>query len=197
MPFMNLGEWPESLMTWRVANKITGKQIAHLRCEIQIPDYSTFLRRNVYSSHFDISLKISFSGTETSSVQLTLFECRILNCHHVLYDLFYRDVTNPFRSYVGPRPTLWFFCSRRFSSSLTLSNPIFLPHAYSPALIDFGRERGWWITCNYPTVLKEKNRNRRSTTCAICWLKSVLHEETRREPDNHNVGRRVTLWFSC
>jgi hypothetical protein len=21
----------------------------------------------------------------------------------------------------------------------------------------FGRERGWWITCNYPTVLKEKN----------------------------------------
>jgi hypothetical protein len=40
---------------------------------------------------------------------------------------------------------------------LTLSNPIFLPTAYSPALIGFGRERGWWITCNYPTVLKEKN----------------------------------------
>jgi hypothetical protein len=40
---------------------------------------------------------------------------------------------------------------------LTLSNPIFLPTAYSPALICFGRERGWWITCNYPTVLKEKN----------------------------------------
>jgi hypothetical protein len=60
---------------------------------------------------------------------------------------------------------------------LTLSNPIFLPPAYSPALIYFGRERGWWITCNYPTVLKEKNRNRKSTTCAICWLKSVLHEE--------------------
>jgi hypothetical protein len=39
---------------------------------------------------------------------------------------------------------------------LTLSNPIFLPTAYSPALICFGRERGWWITCNYPTVLKEK-----------------------------------------
>jgi len=37
------------------------------------------------------------------------------------------------------------------------SNPIFLPTAYSPALIYFGRERGWWITCNYPTVLKEKN----------------------------------------
>jgi hypothetical protein len=40
---------------------------------------------------------------------------------------------------------------------LTLSNPIFLPTTYSPALICFGRERGWWITCNYHTVLKEKN----------------------------------------
>jgi hypothetical protein len=40
---------------------------------------------------------------------------------------------------------------------LTLSNLIFLPTAYSPALICFGRERVWWITCNYPTVLKEKN----------------------------------------
>jgi hypothetical protein len=64
---------------------------------------------------------------------------------------------------------------------LTLSNPISLPPANSPALIYFGRERGWWITCNYPTVLKEKNRNRKSTTCATCWLKSVLHEEKRSE----------------
>jgi hypothetical protein len=40
---------------------------------------------------------------------------------------------------------------------LTLSNPIFLPTAYSSALICFERERGWWITCNCPTVLKEKN----------------------------------------
>jgi hypothetical protein len=40
---------------------------------------------------------------------------------------------------------------------LTLSNPVFLPTAYSLALICFGRERDWWITCNYPTVLKEKN----------------------------------------
>jgi hypothetical protein len=73
-----------------------------------------------------------------------------------------------------------------------LSNPILLPPAYSPALIYFGRERGWWITCNYPTVLKEKNRNRKSTTCAICWLKSVLHEEKRREQENHNVRRGPT-----
>jgi hypothetical protein len=40
---------------------------------------------------------------------------------------------------------------------LTLSNPIFLPTPYSPSLICFGRGRGWWIACNYPTVLKEKN----------------------------------------
>jgi hypothetical protein len=33
----------------------------------------------------------------------------------------------------------------------------FLTTAYSQALICFGRERGWWIACNYPTVLKEKN----------------------------------------
>jgi hypothetical protein len=41
-------------------------------------------------------------------------------------------------------------------TDLTLSNPIFLPTAYFPAIICFGQKRGWWITCNYPTVLKEK-----------------------------------------
>jgi hypothetical protein len=76
--------------------------------------------------------------------------------------------------------------------TLTLSNPIFLPPTYSQALIYFGRERGWWVTCNYPTVLKEKNINRKSTTCTICWLKSVLHEEKRREQENHNVGPGLT-----
>jgi hypothetical protein len=82
---------------------------------------------------------------------------------------------------------------------LTLSNPTFLPPAYSPALIYFGRERGLWVTCNYPTVLKEKNinRNRKNTTGAICWLKSILHGEKRREQENHNIGLRPTLWFSC
>jgi hypothetical protein len=75
---------------------------------------------------------------------------------------------------------------------LTLFNPIFLPPAYYLALIYFGRERGWWITCNYPTVLEEKNRNRKSTACTIYWLKSVLHEEKRREQENLNVGRGPT-----
>jgi hypothetical protein len=39
---------------------------------------------------------------------------------------------------------------------LTFSNPIFLTTAYSSAIICFGRKRGWWITCNYPRVFKEK-----------------------------------------
>jgi hypothetical protein len=43
---------------------------------------------------------------------------------------------------------------------LTLSNPIFLPPAYFSALIYFGLQRGWWITCNYPTVLKEKHKRK-------------------------------------
>jgi hypothetical protein len=47
------------------------------------------------------------------------------------------------------------------SLTLILSNPIFLPPAYSPALIYFGRERGWWITGNYPTILKEKTEKER------------------------------------
>jgi hypothetical protein len=51
----------------------------------------------------------------------------------------------------------WWASGAGTNFPLTLSNPIFLPTTYSPALIYFGRERGWWITCNYPTVLKEKN----------------------------------------
>jgi hypothetical protein len=77
----------------------------------------------------------------------------------------------------------------------TLSNPIFLPPAYSQALVYFGLERDWWVTCNYPTVLKE--RNRKSTTCAICWLKSLLHEEKRREQENYNIGRCAASLHSC
>jgi hypothetical protein len=41
---------------------------------------------------------------------------------------------------------------------LTLSNQIFLPPAYTPALTYFGRERGWWITCNYPSFKREKQK---------------------------------------
>jgi hypothetical protein len=57
---------------------------------------------------------------------------------------------------------------------LTLSNPILLPPAYSPALVYFGWERGWWITCNYPTVLKEKNINMNSPDDYIIYFR--LHK---------------------
>ena len=54
--------------------------------------------------------------------------------------------------------------------SLTLSNPIFLPTAYSPALIYCGQERGWWITG---------------------WLKSVLHEEKCRTGSYSGAGKQM------
>jgi hypothetical protein len=81
-----------------------------------------------------------------------------------------------------------------FPTLFLIFNPFqsnFLPPAYSPALIYFGRERGWWVTCNSHTVLKEKNR--KSTTYATCWLKSVLHEEKCWEQENHNVGRSMRV----
>jgi len=60
------------------------------------------------------------------------------------------------------------------SLCLALSNPIFLPTTYSPALIYFGQERVWWITCNYPTVLKEKNINMNSPDDFIIYFR--LHK---------------------
>ena len=56
------------------------------------------------------------------------------------------------------------------NQTLTLSNPIFLPTAYSPALINCGRQRGWWITC---------------------WLKSVLHEEKCRTGSYIGAGEQT------
>jgi hypothetical protein len=56
------------------------------------------------------------------------------------------------------------------SGDLTLSNPIFLPTAYSPALIYCGWERGWWITCR---------------------LKSVLHEEKCRTGSYSGAGEQT------
>jgi hypothetical protein len=53
---------------------------------------------------------------------------------------------------------------------LTLSYPISLPPAYSPALIYFG----WWITCNYPAVLKERNINMNSPDDFIIYF--CLHK---------------------
>jgi hypothetical protein len=57
---------------------------------------------------------------------------------------------------------------------LTLSNPIFLPTAYSQALICFGQYRVWWITCNYRTVLKEKIMEKQKWYNRRCLLAKVL-----------------------
>jgi hypothetical protein len=62
---------------------------------------------------------------------------------------------------------------RNLFTSLTPSDPIFLPTAYSPALICFGWERGRWITCNYPTVLKEKNMEKQEEYNLRCLLAKV------------------------
>jgi hypothetical protein len=78
-------------------------------------------------------------------------------------------------------------------SALTLSNPIFLPPAYSPPLIYFGLERGWWINCLYyirksvgqtPTAERENKRNKK---------KCRTSSDIGAEQENHNVGRGPTL----
>jgi hypothetical protein len=84
---------------------------------------------------------------------------------------------------------------------LTLSNPIVLPTAYSPALIWFGRERGWWITCNYPTVLKEKNiekqkeYNMRYLLAKVRTTRGKASDRFQQRANKRNknrVGRRPT-----
>jgi hypothetical protein len=73
-------------------------------------------------------------------------------------------------------------------TGLALSNPIFLPTAYSPALICFGRERGLWITCNYLTVLKEKNIEKQKeyslryllAKACTTWGKGLTGSDSRR-----------------
>jgi hypothetical protein len=62
-----------------------------------------------------------------------------------------------------------------------------------PALIYFGLERGWWITCPYyirksvrqaPTAERENKRNKK-----MCRTSSDIGAEQ----ENHNVGRGPTL----
>jgi hypothetical protein len=75
---------------------------------------------------------------------------------------------------------------------LTLSNPIFLPPAYSPALIYFGLERGWWNTCPYYmrksvrqalTAERENKRNKKSVGSVPTLernRKIIMSDEVRR-----------------
>jgi hypothetical protein len=90
----------------------------------------------------------------------------------------------------------------KWDKVLTLSDPIFLPTAYSPALICFGRERGWWITCNYPTGLKEKNMEIQKeynlhyllAKVRTTWGKASGRLRQRANKRNKNsVGRLPTL----
>jgi hypothetical protein len=62
----------------------------------------------------------------------------------------------------------------------------FFCHPHTPQLLFIlgGKDGGLLVII---LVLKEKNRN--STTCTVCWLKFVLHEEKHMEQENHNVGR--------
>jgi hypothetical protein len=72
---------------------------------------------------------------------------------------------------------------------LTLSNPIFLPTTHSPALI-FLQAQPYEYNAQSPVHINTHGlpRNRKSTTCAICWLKSVLHEEKCRTGSDSGAG---------
>jgi hypothetical protein len=74
--------------------------------------------------------------------------------------------------------------ARNIYSLLTLSNPIFPPHTPQHLFILVGKEVGGLLVIILQFLKKNMNRNRKRTTCAICLLKSVLHEEKRREEEN-------------
>jgi hypothetical protein len=77
-------------------------------------------------------------------------------------------------------------------------NPLqsnFSPTAYSPALICFGQERGWWITCNYPTVLKvkymekQKEYNLRYMLAKVRTTRGKASDRLRQRPNKRNKNR--------
>jgi hypothetical protein len=100
-------------------------------------------------------LPANMESQSRGHLQETLYLIVLLNFLLASFFQFWQKALNPFQS--------------NFSATRILTSSYL-----------FWAGRGWWITCNYPTVLKEKNINRNITTCAICWLKSVLHEEKRR-----------------
>jgi hypothetical protein len=65
---------------------------------------------------------------------------------------------------------------------------IFLPPAYSPALIYFGRERAWWITCNYPTVLKEKKTERVQPALSVGLSPYYMRKSVGKRKINKSWG---------
>jgi len=87
------------------------------------------------------------------------------------------------------------FLSKIVGVGLTLSNPVFLPTAYSPALICSGRERGWWITCNYPTVLKDKKHKKQKEYNPLYLLGKArttwgkASDRFQQQANKHNKNR--------
>jgi len=86
-------------------------------------------------------------------------------------------------------------CGWEGETRLTLSNLIFLPTAYSPAIC-FGRERVWWTTCNYPTVLKEKNiekqKEYRANVRTTLGKASDRFRQRANKRNKNRVGRLLT-----
>jgi hypothetical protein len=66
-------------------------------------------------------------------------------------------------------------------NGLTPSNPFFCqPHTPQHLFVLGSKEVGGSLVIILQFWKRKTWRNRKSKTCAICWLKSVLHEEKRR-----------------
>jgi hypothetical protein len=82
---------------------------------------------------------------------------------------------------------------------LNPANPIFLPTAYSPALYLFWVVRRF--TCNYPTVLNEKNMEKQKVynlryllakVCTTLGKESERHRQWANKCKKNHVGRLPT-----
>jgi hypothetical protein len=87
---------------------------------------------------------------------------------------------NPFQSYVRP---LYDFPVPGAFLDLQPFPFQFFCHPHTPQLLFIlgGKEVGGLL------VIIPQEKNRKSKTSTICWLKFVLHEEKCREQGNHNV----------
>jgi hypothetical protein len=129
-----------------------------------------------------LSLPVTYKAYMSSCIVITFLPNKLL------WPVSTRSSYDPFIAY---QQLQWpNECQR---DPLTLSNPIFLPPAYSPALIYFGLERGWWITCLYYTrksvgqaLTAEQENKRNKKTCRTS-------SDIGAEQENHNVGQGPTL----
>jgi hypothetical protein len=104
---------------------------------------------------------------------------------------------NPFRSYVETSsdiliflfPTL-FLIFNPFQSNFSATH--ILPSSY---LFWSGKRLVDYLQLSYS--FKREKQEHKEYNLRYLLAKSVIHEEKRREQQNHNVGRSPTLWFSC